>query len=138
PFEDIKFNSNVGDQKGTLDFPVTLSAPIDSLSKTYIEVIKSPTVAVKIVDGLQLYITKPKTYESLFEAIRDKAKIWFRNTLRTVRNYANYGREIPASQFDLAVEDVEEKLIVSPRKDTFAFHITYRSGDPNEAAAVAN
>jgi polysaccharide biosynthesis transport protein len=138
PFEEIKFNSDAGDQRGSLGFPVTLSAPIDSLSKTYIEVIKSPAVAVKIVDDLQLYISKPKIYENLFEEIKDKAKTWFRDTIRTLRNYAKYGRDIPASPFDLAVEDIKDKLIVSAKKDTFVFEITYRSGDPAQAAAVAN
>ena len=38
----------------------------------------------------------------------------------------------------MAVEDIEQKLVVSPRKDTYAFGITYRSGDPKTAAAVAN
>jgi uncharacterized protein involved in exopolysaccharide biosynthesis len=138
PFEEIKFNSDGADQKGSLGFPVTLSAPIDSLSKTYIEVIKSRAVAVKIVDDLQLYISKPKTYENLFEAIKDKVKTWFKDTIRSLRNYAKFGRDIPASPFELAVEDVKDKLVVLAKKDTFAFEITYRAGDPNEAAAVAN
>ena len=55
-----------------------------------------------------------------------------------MRNYIKYGRDIPASAFDLAVENVEEKLGVSVRKDTYAFDISFKSSDPNEAAAVAN
>lgn len=138
PFEDIKFNSSGGDRKEVRDFPVNLSAPIDAPSKTYMEVIKSPAVAVKIVNALQLQIKKPKTYESLFEAVKDEVKTWVKNTIRTVRNYFKYGRDIPASPFELAVEDIEKNLLVSARKDTYAFDITYRSGDPKEAAAVAN
>ena len=75
---------------------------------------------------------------SSFEAIKDEVKTWIKDTIRTVRNYAKYGRDIPASRFDLAVENVEENLVVAVRKDTYAFDITYRSGDPKEAAAVAN
>jgi uncharacterized protein involved in exopolysaccharide biosynthesis len=138
PFEDIKFNSSSGDKKEIRDFPVNLSAPIDAPSKTYMEVIKSPAVAVKIVDALQLHIKKPKKYESLFETIKDKVKTWVKNTTRTVRNYFKYGRDIPASAYDLAVEDVEHNLKVTARKDTYAFDITYRASDPEEAAAVAN
>ena len=67
PFEDLKFNSGGGDRKEVRDFPVSLSAPIDAPSKTYMEVIKSPAVAVKIVDALQLYVKKPKTDENFFE-----------------------------------------------------------------------
>lgn len=138
PIEDIKFNSGSADQKGILDFPVNLSAPIDAPSKTYMEVIKSPAVAVKIVDALQLYIEKPKEYVSLFETIKDNVRTWVKNTIRTVRNYVKYGRDIPVSPYDLAVEDIEDKLIVTARKDTYAFDITYRSSDPKQAAAVAN
>jgi uncharacterized protein involved in exopolysaccharide biosynthesis len=138
PFEDIKYNVSGGDKKEIRDFPVFLSAPIDAPSKTYMEVIKSPAVAVKIVDALQLHIKKPKKYESLFEAIEDKVKTWVKNTIRTVRNYSKYGRDIPASPFDLAVEDIENYLVGTARKDTYAFDIAYRSSDPNEAAAVAN
>jgi uncharacterized protein involved in exopolysaccharide biosynthesis len=138
PFEDMKFNSGSADRKEVLDFPVSQSTPIDAPSKTYMEEIKSPAVAAKIVGTLQLYIEKPKEYSSSFEAIRDEVKTWVKSTVRTVRNYTKYGRDIPASPFDLAIEGVEQNLVVAVRKDTYAFDITYRSGDPEEAAAVAN
>lgn len=138
PFEDIKFNSGGGDKKEIPDFPVNLSAPIDALSKTYKEVINSPAVAMKIVDALQLHIKKPKEYDSLLEMVEDKVKTWVKSTTRTARNYFKYGRDIPATPYDLAVEDIEENLKVVSAKDTYAFDITYRSGNPKEAAAVAN
>ncbi|MGH6838987.1 MAG: GumC family protein [Methylocella sp.] len=138
PFEDIKFSSGGGDKKEIPDFPVNLSAPIDALSKTYKEVISSPAVAMQIVDALQLHVKKPKEYENLFEMFEDKVKTWVKSTTRTLRNYFKYGRDIPASPYDLAVEDIEENLKVVAAKDTYAFDITYRSGNPKEAAAVAN
>ena len=138
PEEALKFNANGGDKKEILDFPLSQSAPIDAPSKTYMEVIKSPAVAVKIVDALQLYVKKTKQYDSPFEQLVDEVKTWASSTLRTARNYAKYGRDIPASPRDLAIEDIEEKLIATVRKDTYAFDITYRSGDPREAAAIAN
>ncbi|MFZ3325456.1 MAG: Wzz/FepE/Etk N-terminal domain-containing protein, partial [Methylocella sp.] len=138
PFEDIKFDSSGGDKKEIPDFPVNLSAPIDSLSKTYKEEISSPAVAVKIVDALQLYVKKPKEYENSFEFIVDKVKTWVSSTVRTFRNYFKYGRDIHASPFELAVEAVEANLLVTATKDTYAFGIAYRSSNPKEAAAVAN
>ncbi|MGQ0445780.1 MAG: GumC family protein [Beijerinckiaceae bacterium] len=138
PFEDIKFSSGGGDKKEIPDFPVNLSAPIDALSKTYKEVINSPAVAMKIVDVLQLHVKKPKEYQSVLEMVQDKVKTWVKSTTRTVRNYFKYGRDIPASPYDLAVEDIEQNLKVVAAKDTYAFDITYRSGNPQEAAAVAN
>ncbi len=138
PFEDIKFNSGGGDKKEIPDFPVNLSAPIDALSKTYKEVITSPAVAVKIVEALQLHIKKPKEYDSSFEMIVDKVKTWVKSTTRTMRNYFKYGRDIRVSPFEQAVEEIDENLLVSATKDTYAFAIAYRSGNPKEAAAVAN
>jgi uncharacterized protein involved in exopolysaccharide biosynthesis len=138
PAEELKFNPNGADDKEILDFPVGRSAPIDAPSKTYMEVIKSPAVAVKIVEALHLDVKVPKEGETPFEVIKDKVKDWIGTTYRSLRNYIRYGRDIPASAFDLALENVEEKLSVSVRKDTYAFDISFRSKDPKEAAAVAN
>jgi uncharacterized protein involved in exopolysaccharide biosynthesis len=137
-FKDIKFNTSGGDRNEYLDFPVNLSAPIDAPSKTYIEVIKSPAVAVQIVETLHLDAEKPKHYAGLLDEIKDKVKTWVSDTSRSLLNYLKYGRDIPASRFDLAVENIEKKLAVASRKDTYAFEITYRSSDPKEAAGVAN
>jgi uncharacterized protein involved in exopolysaccharide biosynthesis len=138
PFEDIKFNSSDADKKGIPAFPASLTAPVDAPSKTYMEVIKSPAVAIKVVEALRLDVKKPKKTDGWIESLQEEGKAWARGTLRAVGNYIKYGREIPASAFDLAVEDVERNLVVAARKDTYAFAITYRAGDPKEAAAVAN
>ena len=138
PDETLKFSSSASDRKEILDFPLSQAAPIDAPSKTYVEVIKSSAVAVKIVDALQLHIEKSTKSDGFFGRIKDDVKIWVKNTLRSSRNYAKYGRDIPASPFELAVEAISEGLVVSVRKDTYAFDITYRSGDPKESAAVAN
>lgn len=138
PFESIKFSNGGGDRKEIPDFPVNLSAPVDAPSKTYIEVIKSTAVARRIVDTLHLDVVEPNANRSALAQLRDDLKTWLKNTIRTTRNYAKYGRDIPATPFELAVEDVENGLAVAPRKDTFAFAITYRSGNPQQSAEVAN
>jgi uncharacterized protein involved in exopolysaccharide biosynthesis len=138
PYQPIRFNPSEGGKNEILDFPVNLSAPIDAPSRTYMEVIKSEAVAMRIVSALRLDIKRPKEYASVFESIEDKMRIWIGGTLRTLRNYLRYGRDIPASPFDLAVEDIEKNLTVSVRKDTYVFDITYRSHDPKTAATVAN
>lgn len=138
PFEEIKFRSDEEGKKGTPDFPASLTAPVDAPSKTYMEVIKSPAVARNIVETLKLYVKRPKHYDSSLAAFEDAVRAWLKRTMRSARNYIKYGRDIPASAFDLAVEDVERNLAVAARKDTYAFGITYRSSDPQEAADVAN
>ncbi|MBV9286532.1 MAG: hypothetical protein JO288_01695 [Hyphomicrobiales bacterium] len=138
PAEEIKFDANSGDQKEVMEFPVSRSAPLDAPSKTYMEEIKSAAVAVRIVEALHLDIRLPKEGRSQFEVIKDELRDWLVAAIRTIRNYARYGRDIPASPFELAVENVEQNLDVSVRKDTYAFDITFASSNPNEAAAVAN
>lgn len=138
PAEELKFNSNAGDDKEILDFPVGRSAPIDAPSKTYMEVIKSPAVATKIVEALHLDVKTAKEGRTRFAIFKDKLKDWIGSASRDLRDYIRYGRVIPTSAFNLAVENVEDKLGVSVRKDTYAFDISFRSSDPQQAAAVAN
>jgi len=138
PAEELKFNPSAADDKEILDFPVGRSAPIDAPSKTYMEVIKSPAVAEKIVEALHLDVKVPKEGETRFEIFKDQVKDWIGDTARTLRSYVRYGRDIPTSPFDRAVENVEQKLGVAVRKDTYAFDISFQSSDPKEAAAVAN
>jgi uncharacterized protein involved in exopolysaccharide biosynthesis len=138
PAEELKFNPSSADDKEVLDFPVGRSAPIDAPSKTYMEVIKSPAVAEKIVEALHLDVKVPKKGETRFEVFKDRIKDWIGGAARTLRNYVRYGRDIPSSPFDRAVENVEQKLGVAVRKDTYAFDISFQSSDPKEAAAVAN
>lgn len=137
PVEEIKFASGAGEKKEIRDFPVNLSAPIDAPSKTYMEVIKSPAVAVKIVEALRLDVKPVKTDQTWLEQLKDNVKTWLKATMRTTRNYFKYGRDIPATPFELALEDLDN-LAVAVRKDTYAFDITYRSSNPQEAADVAN
>jgi uncharacterized protein involved in exopolysaccharide biosynthesis len=138
PGEPIKFNAAGSDRKEVLDFPLSQSAPMDAPSKTYMEVIKSRAVAIKIVEALRLDIEKPKKSEGWFGEIKDDVKTWISDTVQVLRNYARYGRDIPATPFDKAVGGLEQGLKVAVRKDTYAFDITYLSKDPKEAAAVAN
>src|SRR5262249_14576298 len=68
----------------------------------------SAAMAAKIVDALHLDIKKPKQYENKFEEIKDTVTTWVKSTIRTLRNYAEYGRYIPATPYELALEDVEK------------------------------
>ena len=138
PIEELKFSSNDRGNKEPADFPVSVSAPIDSLSKTYMEVIKSQTVAESIVDALHLDVKPTRVNATYLERLKDNLRTWIKDTIRALRNYFRYGRNIPATPYQLAVEDVENDLSVSARKDTYAFDITARSGNPAQAAAIAN
>ena len=136
PLQTIKFDTGGSDRKELLNFPVSEAAPIDAAGKTYIEVIKSPTLVMKIVEALHLDVIPPVDEASL--SLKDRLKRWVKDTIRTGRNYFKYGRDISATPFELAVEDVDGNLTAAVRKDTYAFDISYRSGDPQRAADVAN
>src|SRR5437667_10975277 len=53
PQQPIKIDTNKG-SKELLDFPVNQSAPVDTPSKTYIEIIKSAALVGKVVHKLDL------------------------------------------------------------------------------------
>ena len=136
PLQNIKFDTEPPDRKEILNFPVSEAAPIDAASKTYIEVITSPVIAMKIVDALHLDAVPRLDATSV--TLKDKIRTWIKDTIRLAENYARYGRDIPASPYELAVEEVEKNLTASVRKDTYSFDISYRSGDPQRAADIVN
>jgi uncharacterized protein involved in exopolysaccharide biosynthesis len=138
PIQEIKFNRAGADRDQILDLPVNFTAPIDAPSKTYMALIKSHAVAVQIVQKLRLDVPVVKHYANRFEQLRDEIRLQASAWLRNLRNYFRYGHDIPASPFDIAVEDVLQNLIVAGRKDTYVFDISYRSSDPDRAALVAN
>ncbi|MFT4583120.1 MAG: hypothetical protein ACI915_001780 [Gammaproteobacteria bacterium] len=138
PLEELSLSQSRASGKQILDFPVSQASPIDAPGKTYIEVIKSRAVAEKIVEALQLHVQKPAEDEGWFGNLKENFKTWVKDTIRATRHYFKYGRLISVGAFELAVEDIQEKLSLETLKNTYAFKISYRSGNPNEAAAVSN
>ncbi len=137
PEEKLRLSPNQGQGKEVLDFPVSQAAPIDAPSKTYMEVLQSEAVAARIVTALQLD-AEPTITTSGLARLREEFRQWFKETIRSSRHIVRYGRVIPASRFERAVEDLREYLTLEVKKNTYAFSITYTSGNPQEAAAVAN
>src|SRR5687767_1149301 len=137
PEEKLRLSPNQGQGKEVLDFPVSHAAPIDAPSKTYMEVLQSEAVAGRIVTALHLD-AEPTMSTSGLARLRDEFRFWLKDTIRSSRHIMRYGRVIPASRFDQAVEDLRENLSLEVKKNTYAFSITYASGNPQEAAAVAN
>ena len=102
------------------------------------EVLQSEAVAARIVTALKLDAEKPTTSNSTLERLRDDFRHWLKETMRSSQHIVRYGRVIPATRFERAVEDLREYLVLEVKKNTYAFSISYMSGDPQEAAAVAN
>ena len=138
PEEKLRLSPNQGQGKEVLDFPVSHAAPIDAPSKTYMEVLQSEAVAARIVTALHLDAEEPISNNSTLERLRDEFRHWLKETIRSSRHIVRYGRVIPATRFERAVEDLREYLSLEVKKNTYAFSISYMSGNPQEAAAVAN
>lgn len=138
PEEKMRLDATAGQGKEVLDFPVSHAAPIDAPSRTYMEVLQSEAVAQRIVTALRLDAPDTISDNSTMERLRDEFRLWLKETVRASRHIVRYGRVIPATRFERAVEDVRENLSLEVKKNTYAFSITYMSGNPQEAAAVAN
>ena len=137
PKETIKINSG-GENKEILDFPLSRSAPMDAPSKTYMEIIQSHAVAERVVRALDLDKPKPKTYDSWWDEWKDIIKTYVKEFVRSARHIFKYGEIIEVTDFEKAVEDIQENLKMEAKKNTYIFMISYGSGNPQEAADVAN
>src|SRR5688572_29403005 len=110
PEEKIRLSPSQGQSKEVLDFPVSHAAPIDAPSRTYMEVLQSEAVAQRIVTALRLDAPETISNNSLLERLRDEFRVWLKETIRSSRHIVRYGRVIPATRFERAVEDVREYL----------------------------
>jgi uncharacterized protein involved in exopolysaccharide biosynthesis len=138
PKEDIRYGNSSSGSKEVLDFPTSQNVPIDAPSKTYIEVIKSPTVVERIVHALHLDEKVKPVPEGTWAKIKDYLKTTLKNWLNAIKNYLKYGEIINVDPFNKAVEEVTEGLSLEAAKNTYVFKITYRGEDSQEAADVAN
>jgi uncharacterized protein involved in exopolysaccharide biosynthesis len=131
--------------KNLYDFPVTASMPVETPSKTYIEIIKSEALIGKVVASLDL---KGKTERSggfLSRFIPASLKDEFdqlgedlQQDLKDVTEILKYGRLIEDDPFAKAVGEVRDNLTLDSIEDTYVFKINYAGRSPQVAAEVAN
>ena len=138
PEEKLRLSSTQGEGKEVLDFPVSHAAPIDAPSKTYMEVLQSEAVAARIVTALHLDAPPQVEQGSTWKRVRDEFRTWVKETIRSSRHIMRYGRVIPTTRFERAIEDLRDYLALEVKKNTYAFSISYTSANPEIAAAVAN
>jgi len=124
------------------DFPVGNTPVVEVASKTYIEIIKSPTLVGEVVRKLHLdKKKKAPVCGSIFGQINDCVKALF----HSLGNYAKdtwtilkYGRLLKDDPFEKAVKDVTKNLTLKSYEDTYAFEIKFSGEDRKTAADVAN
>ncbi len=129
--------------KEFLDFPVAQTPVVESASKTYIQIIQTPTLIGEVVRELKLD-QKTKT-----EVVADT---WFARTYEWVKATSadvvsnlkdaiaifKYGKLLKEDPFTKAVNDVSKGLVLKSYEDTYVFEIEFGADDPKIAADVAN
>jgi len=138
PGEKIRLSPTRDQRKEILDFPVSQSSPIDAPSKTYMEVIQSRAVAEKIVRALNLDAPESEVEKTRWDRLKDDIKDTLKDWMKTIGHIFKYGRRVPVSLFEEAVEKVQKNLSLEVKKNTYVFMITYGAADPQQAADVAN
>src|SRR5262249_30839780 len=124
--------------KNMMDYPVSFNIPVDTMSKTYAEIMGSEAVATRVVDLLHLDTSTPprdpRLWKRLLQEGRDQAKLAAGRTWEFLR----YGRLEPIDPYKDAVANVIKGLKATPITDTFLFSLTASATDPELSARIAN
>lgn len=143
PHEPIKLEPNNAG-KEFLGFPVSQTTEVETASKTYIEIIKSPALIGEVVRELNLDKKAPKQesedlgifgrfYDSI-EALYEGGQDYLTDAIAIVK----YGKLLKDDAFTKAVKQVTKGLELKSYEDTYVFEIQYSSDNPQTAADVAN
>jgi len=140
PRQQISIDTNKS-TKEVLDFPLGQSSVVETPSKTYIEIMKSPALAEKVVRTLHLDQEARKTTGRLTQylpaALRnvaDRAK----ESIAAVSQILKYGRTITEDRFSRAVKEVQDDLSLKTLSETYVFEVKFTASEPQRAAQVAN
>lgn len=137
PYEKLRLEPNKSG-KEILDYPVSQLGPIDAPSRTYIEVIKSPALAERVVLTLELHKKRRLPAETYLKELWYRFKEWTRDRATDAWALLRYGAIRDADPLVGTVQRLQRNLALKTTKDTYVFEITFISNDPQEAAAVAN
>jgi uncharacterized protein involved in exopolysaccharide biosynthesis len=125
------------ESKEFLDFPVGNTSAVETASKTYIEIIKSPALIGEVVRELGL--DKEKAQEQAGGA--ESARLLPANLKQSLNGLIavlKYGRLIEDDPFTAAVKEVTDNFKLEAYLDTYIFDIKYIAKNAQRAADVAN
>ncbi len=138
PHEPLRLDQNRAG-KETMGYPVSQVAPVDTPSRTYIEMIKSRLLAERVVRVLGLETTKrPAPAPSSIKAVLERVKEWIGNVAGGAWESLQYGEVLKQDPLTKAVRVVQRSCALKTTKDTYLFEITCGATDPDGAAAIAN
>lgn len=129
PHQPIQIEPN-NSGKEVLDFPVAQTPIVETASKTYIQIIQSPSLIGEVVRELKLDQKPPKKKAYLYSYIEPYVK--------DLVEFIKYGQAREDDPFTKAVRVVTKGLTLKAYQDTYVFEITYSDEDPQTAADVSN
>jgi uncharacterized protein involved in exopolysaccharide biosynthesis len=122
PQQTIKMDTRKG-EKEFLDFPIGSSA-VETPSKTYMEIIKSPALIGNVVRQLGL----DKNH---------RESTGFNQLIQDLLSIAKYGSVIIEDPFAKVVKQVQNNISLKSHEDTYLFDVQYTGTDPQQTAAIA-
>lgn len=135
PQEDIKYGP---EEKEAFDFPITYNIPFETISQTYTEIIKSRTIAEKVVRMLHIDTWKRRKEDNIYYEMWLRFKEETKDSLLKIWNYMKYGRIEEGDPFLEAVSEVQDNISITPTKDTYLFEIKFKGKHPKAASLIAN
>ncbi len=137
PHDPIKIEPN-NSGKEFLDFPVGQTPVVESASKTYIQIIQSPTLIAEVVRELKLDQRPEAGPTGGFLGYIKSFYKYVTSNLKDAYAILKYGRLLKDDPFTTAVKDLSKGLMLKSYEDTYVFEIKYSDVDPQTAADVAN
>jgi len=132
PLQPIKMGTGK-DTKEFLDFPVGNSSAVETASKTYIQILKSPALIGEVVRALGL--DKEKAQE---QAGNDESAWVLPPSFKSLMAVVKYGRLIEDDPFTAAVKEITDNLKLEAYLDTYIFDVRYSAKNAQRAADVVN
>jgi uncharacterized protein involved in exopolysaccharide biosynthesis len=140
PQQPIKMGSGK-ENKEFLDFPMGYASAVETASKTYIQIIKSPALLRTV--ALQLGLDKQNQHEGgrlskFLPGFLEGPINTIKHGLRDSVNFLKYGKLIKDDPVQKAVRDLYDNLKMEAHLDTYLFEIKYSAKTPQLAAEVSN
>jgi uncharacterized protein involved in exopolysaccharide biosynthesis len=139
PHQEVRLDSQ-NSSKEFLGFPMSAANNIETPSKTYIEIIKSPALLSQLVH--QLDLDKIESERGMLSRhLPDWLKTHFDSLKQLITNSVSfiiYGKIIPKDSFADAVKSVLDNLTLESRPETYIFSIKYTAKNAELAVKVAN
>jgi uncharacterized protein involved in exopolysaccharide biosynthesis len=142
PQQPIKVGSGTSG-KEFMDFSMGSASTVETASKTYIELIKSPSFIGEVVRELGLDKEKKKEVAGgkLIRFLPDVLKPGaqeLREFVLHLGSFLKYGRAIEEDPYAKAIKNVSDSLSLKSTADTYFFELKYAGDDAQQAADVAN